>query len=187
MDQVHSFAREHFKIPTKKDTYLGEHKRGLLNGETTVGDIHDRQKANKKSITLYLHYPKPYADIEFTNMTLSIVSSDEEDGEELRLAISASLNTTTPAVARISTSSGSSRASTQTSASLSVPDLSPNTSNTTTPAVARTSTPSGSSCASTPTPASLSVLNITSNTTTPTDVAGNNQYISLLYAWGDGV
>ena len=83
-ETLHNVIRNHYKIPAKTITYLGDYKGQTV--ETTFRDAASfafAQRDKKRSLQLYLYYPKSFSKLQFDilleeNKKLSS-SSDDED------------------------------------------------------------------------------------------------------------
>ena len=62
---IHNDAREHFKVPPVTMTFLGVHKNPVTIEDSfpNVESFYTQSKAKKKSMLLYLYYPKNYGDL----------------------------------------------------------------------------------------------------------------------------
>ena len=82
--KIHDHARSIFQIPDSTKTFIGACKRDTL-GETFATLYHYAlsQKDKKKSILLYLYYPKTYAKLEMDRLRygFSFSDSNSSDGD----------------------------------------------------------------------------------------------------------
>ena len=68
---IHNDAREHFKVPSITNTFLGEYKNpvSIEDSFPNVESYYSQSKAKKKSMLLYLYYPKTYSDLVSERLT----------------------------------------------------------------------------------------------------------------------
>ena len=83
-EQLHDIARKHYRARPGRITYLGLHKENrtpFQNSLIMIGQYVSNQthKDKKKSLQVYLYYPKSYAHLEFS--ILSSTDTDESSSE----------------------------------------------------------------------------------------------------------
>ena len=59
--ELHSIVRVHYNIPPTRSTFMARNIGKQLDDEVTIGHLHGLL-LNKRSLQLYIHYPKQYKD-----------------------------------------------------------------------------------------------------------------------------
>ena len=77
-DELHNYVRSHYKIIRKSETYLGSYSGNSFQQYLNVEQMMLAQKVNKKSVQVYLFYPKSYNKLKHEEMLFRDVS-DEDD------------------------------------------------------------------------------------------------------------
>ena len=67
--ELHESVREHYRIPNGRPTYLGLYNGKAIEMSWSLNELYQSQKEKKKSLQLYLYYPKSYADLEWRRLT----------------------------------------------------------------------------------------------------------------------
>ena len=78
-DEFHNIVRSHYKIVRKSETYLGSYSGNSFQQYLNVEQMMLAQNVKKKSVQVYLFYPKSYNKLKHEEMLFHADVSDEDD------------------------------------------------------------------------------------------------------------
>ena len=78
-DELHNIVRSHYKIIRKSETYLGLYSGNGFQQYLNVEQMMLAQNVKKKSMEVYLFYPKSYNKLKHEEMLFHADVSDEDD------------------------------------------------------------------------------------------------------------
>lgn len=79
--QLHKQISDHYTIPRGRDTFIGHYSGKAIKANSTISEIFQQQKEKKKSLQVYLYYPKSFADLELKRMLQSYTDKSNDDSD----------------------------------------------------------------------------------------------------------
>ena len=77
-DDLHKRIRDHYMVSNARSTYIGLYDGSSIES-MTMDQVYMRQKSKKKSLALYLYYPKSFGDLEFKRMVDAMPNTSSDD------------------------------------------------------------------------------------------------------------
>ena len=90
-DELHNIVRSHYKIIRKSETYLGSYSGNSFQQYLNMEQMMLAQKVKKKSVQVYLFYPKSYNKLKHEEMLFYADVSDKDDRVNCQGTSSASM------------------------------------------------------------------------------------------------